>query len=290
MPCISCRQRFGLIAVVAALVLAVGWLLRSPEPGMLPVPAALAASSTASDAASPSVDQVPGKAADNAAAPVDPEAEARVRAAMGALGGGSAAIDEVRSTPVADIYEVRVGSRLLYVDGQGRYLFLDGDLIDLQARRNLTRERIEEIETIDFSSLPLDLAIRQVKGNGKRVIALFEDANCGYCKRLRADLVRVDDVTIYTFPLAFLAADSESKANRAMCAADPGKAWNELMLHNRVPDNPGTCATPLEKVRDLARSLGITGTPVVFFANGKRLGGYAPPERFNQMLEANSAS
>lgn len=283
MPCISCRLRFGIIAIAAALVLAFGWFLRSPGPVSLPLPAAVAASTSPSSSAG-------SESAQAGAEPVDVEAQARVRAAMGKLGGGNAEIDEIRSTPVAGIYEVRVGSRLLYVDGQGRYLFLDGDLIDLQARRNLTRERIEEIETIDFSSLPLDLAMRQVKGDGKRVIASFEDANCGYCKRLRADLAKVDNVTIYTFPLAFLAADSESKANKVMCAADPGQAWNELLLHNRVPDNPGTCATPLKEVRDLARSLGITGTPVVFFANGRRLGGYAPPERFNQMLEAFSAS
>lgn len=222
-------------------------------------------------------------------ASADP-AEARIRAALEGIAHGRTKIEEVRPTPVQGLYEVRVGTRLLYVDGQGRYMFLDGDLIDLQSQRNLTQERIEELEAIDFGALPLDLAVRQVNGNGSRVLAVFEDPNCGYCKRLRADLVKLDDVTIYTFPLAFLAADSETKARKALCAADPARAWNELLLDNRVPGNAGTCENSLEQVRELARGLGITGTPVVFFANGRRLTGYAPPEHFGRLLAAHSKS
>jgi thiol:disulfide interchange protein DsbC len=217
----------------------------------------------------------------------DDAAEARVRAAMEPLTGGRK-VDEVRATPIPGMYEVRVGTRLLYVDGQGKYMFLDGDLIDLTSQRNLTQERVEELQTIDFGVLPLDLAIKQVNGKGKRVVAVFEDANCGYCKRLRADLVKLDDVTIYTFPLAFLAADSETKARKALCSADPARAWNELLLNNRVPDNAGTCETPLKQVGELARKLGITGTPVVFFSNGRRLTGYAPPDHFGKLLSAHS--
>jgi thiol:disulfide interchange protein DsbC len=189
---------------------------------------------------------------------------------------------------VAGIYEVRIGNDLLYVDGQGQYLFLDGSMIDMKSQRNLTQERTDELMAIDFDSLPLDLAIKQVNGSGKRVVAVFEDPNCGYCKRLRADLVKLDDLTIYTFPMAFLAADSETKARKALCAADKGRAWNDLLLNNRVAGNTGTCDTSLEQVKELARKLGITGTPVLFFANGKRLQGYAPPERFNRMLAENS--
>ncbi len=216
--------------------------------------------------------------------------EKRIRAALEDLTGGRSKIEEVRTTPIADLYEVRVGSRLLYVDGQGKYMFLDGDLIDLQSQRNLTQERVEELETIDFGALPLDLAIKQVSGNGKRVIAVFEDANCGYCKRLRADLVKIDDLTIYTFPLAILAADSETKARKALCAADPVRAWNDLLLANKVPGNAGTCETSLKQVHELAQKLGISGTPVVFFSNGRRLTGYAPPEHFGRMLSTYSKS
>lgn len=197
-------------------------------------------------------------------------------------------VDEVRRTPVPGMYEARIGNELLYIDEKGQYLFWEGDLIDLKAQRNLTQERVEELMAIRFEDLPLDLAVKQVAGKGTRRIAVFEDPNCGFCKRLRADLMKLDDITIYTFPMAFLAADSDSKARKALCAADPVKAWNELLLSNRVPDNAGTCSTSIEKVRELAQKLGITGTPVVFFENGKRLSGYEPAERFSQRLANNS--
>lgn len=218
---------------------------------------------------------------------VDP-ALARVKSATEAFFKGRYEVAEVRRTPVAGIYEVRIGNDLLYVDGQGQYMFLDGSMIDMKSQRNLTQERTDELLAVDFDTLPLDLAIKQVNGNGKRVVAVFEDPNCGYCKRLRADLVKLDDLTIYTFPMAFLAPDSETKARKALCAADQGRAWNDLLLNNRVAGNTGTCDTSLERVKELARKLGITGTPVLFFANGKRMQGYAPPERFNRMLAENS--
>ncbi|RPH65785.1 MAG: DsbC family protein [Burkholderiales bacterium] len=208
----------------------------------------------------------------------------RVKAAIEGFTKGRFKVEEVRKTPLPGIYEVRIGNDLIYVDEQGQYMLYEGDLIELKSQRNLTRERVEELLAIDFGTLPLDLAIRQVSGSGKRVLAVFEDPNCGYCKRLRADLLKLDDTTIYTFPMAFLAADSETKARKALCAADKARAWNELMLNNRVPGNAGTCDTSLAQVAELARKLGITGTPVVFFANGRRLQGYAPPERFNRML------
>ncbi len=221
---------------------------------------------------------------------VDPATVERIKAGLAPVVQGSPyRVEEVRATPIPGLYEAQLGKgMLLYVDAQGRYMFFQGDLVEIKTQRNLTQERVDDLMKIDFSSLPLPLAIKQVNGKGKRVVAVFEDPNCGYCKRLRADLVKLDDITIYTFPMAFLAADSKSKASKALCAADKARAWNELLLNDRVPGNAGTCDTPLEKVGELAQKLGITGTPVLFFSNGKRMQGYAPPDRFGRMLAENS--
>jgi thiol:disulfide interchange protein DsbC len=209
----------------------------------------------------------------------------RIGAAVEAFANGRFKVDEIRATPLPGIFEVRIQNELLYVDEKARYMFYGGDLIDLAERRNLTRERVEELLSIDFRELPLDLALVQRIGKASRRIAVFEDPNCGYCRKLRADLLKLDDVAIYTFPMAFLAADSQTKAARALCAPNPMQAWNDLLIHNRVPANPGTCATSIDQVAGLARKLGITGTPVVFFESGERLQGYAPPERIRQMMD-----
>ncbi len=211
-----------------------------------------------------------------------------VRGAVETWLKGRYKVDEVRKTPVAGIWEVRIGNDLIYVDEKGQHAFIEGNLVDLKSNRNLTRERTDELLTIDFKELPLNLAIKQVVGNGKRVIAIFEDPNCVYCKRMRKDLAEVKDVTIYTFVIPILSPDSEVKAKKALCAEDKVRAWNDLMLNGKVPGNNGTCDTPLAKTRELAQKLGISATPTAFFANGKRLQGYVPPAQFEKMLEENS--
>ena len=213
---------------------------------------------------------------------------ATVRSAVEAWLQGRYKVDAVRKTPVAGIWEVQVGADLIYVDEKGQHGFVEGQLVELKTNRNLTQERVDEINTISFKDLPLSMAIKQVNGKGTRVLAVFEDPNCGHCRNLRRDLMNVPDVTIYTFPYPILAADSDVKSRQAWCAPDRAKAWNELMLQGKVPSNPGTCDNPVAKVTELGRKLRVTGTPTVFFANGKRLPGGVPGARLNKLIDENS--
>ncbi len=215
---------------------------------------------------------------------------ANVRSAVDAWLKGRYKVDDVRRTPIANIWEVRLGTDVIYVDEKGQFGFIEGNLVDLRSNRNLTRERVDELLTIDFKSLPLDLAIKQVIGNGKRVFAVFEDPNCGYCKRMRKDMVGLKDATIYTFVVPILSPDSEVKAKKALCAEDKARAWSDMMLTGKVPNNPGTCDTPIAKTRELAQKLGVSATPTTFFSSGRRLQGYVPAVQFEKMLEDNSKS
>ncbi len=215
---------------------------------------------------------------------------AAVKSAVEGWLKGRYKVEDVRRTPMGGIWEVRLGSDLLYVDEKGQYAFVEGALIELKTGRNLTRERTDEMLAINFKDLPLNLALKQVIGTGKRVVAVFEDANCGYCRTMRKDLLTLKDVTIYTFPVAILAPDSETKARKALCAADKVAAWNDMLVAGKVPGNAGTCDNVLAKVKELSQKLAITATPTVFFGNGKRLQGYVPAERFEKMLEENSRS
>ncbi len=198
-------------------------------------------------------------------------------------------VESVHTTPMAGMYEVRIVNDLFYVDEAARFIMIGGELIDMQSNQNITRDRLDEILAIDFAALPFDLALKQVVGKGTRRIALFEDPNCGYCRRLRADLARLDDVTIYTFVYPILAADSESKSRKAWCAPDRVKAWTHMMLTGAVPQNDGACDTPIDRIRELGSELGITATPTIFFANGRRLQGYTSPEEFGKLLARNSS-
>jgi thiol:disulfide interchange protein DsbC len=199
-------------------------------------------------------------------------------------------IDEVRRTPLPNLLEVRVGHDIFYVDDKAQFILLQGELIDMKSNRNITRERLEDVLAIDFNTLPMDLAFKQVVGNGKRRFAVFEDPNCGYCRKLRADLVKLDNVTIYTFVYSILGGDSDLKARKILCSADKPRAWNEMMLTGKIPGNGGTCSNQLEKIRALGGKLSVSATPTIFFADGRRLAGYVPSAQFEKMLNEHSAN
>ncbi|MHA4869395.1 DsbC family protein [Duganella sp. PWIR1] len=188
--------------------------------------------------------------------------------------GVNVKVDSVKETPYSGLYEVRIGSDILYTDKTATYL-INGHIFNLTTGADLTRERIEEISKIKFSDLPLDKSIKTVKGDGSRVIAVFEDPNCGYCKRLRqTTLKEIDNVTIYTFMYNILSDDSFAKSKNIWCSADRGKAWDDWMIGGKAaPAAAASCESPNDEVLALGRKLGVQGTPAIFFADGSRVPG-----------------
>lgn len=187
--------------------------------------------------------------------------------------GEGAEVESVSKTPYSGLFEVRVGNDIFYTDAQAKYLFV-GRVLDANTTEDYTKARLEAINRIKFSDLPLESALKTVKGNGKRVIAVFEDPNCGYCKRFRKTLQEVDNVTVYTFMYNILADDSSVKSKNIWCTADRSKAWDEWMLNGKVaPTAPESCSTPNEKIFNLGRKLKVTGTPTIFFTDGSRIPG-----------------
>jgi thiol:disulfide interchange protein DsbC len=191
-------------------------------------------------------------------------------------------IDAVHKTGFLGLYEVQVGSDVLYSDEKGNYV-IEGNIVDVRARRNLTEERRNKLAQVKFSDLPLELAVKTVRGNGKRVFATFEDPNCGYCKKLAHDLVGVTDITMYTFLYPILAADSADKSRAIWCSPDRSKAWSDWMV-NAVEAKAATCDNPIDKVSALGRSLHVTGTPTIIFTDGNRVPGYVPVAKLEEML------
>ncbi len=219
------------------------------------------------------------------AKPAPAEIAKRIKAKVQAWTGDRFKVEGVHTTPIPGIYEIQIRTDLYFVDESARFIIVDGELVDMNTNQNITRDRMVDVMRIDFNELPVAKALKQVNGNGKRVVALFEDPNCAYCRRLRADLQGIDNLTVYTFAYPILAADSDVKSRKALCAKDPDKAWNELMLNGVVPDNPGTCKTSMDEFKALGQRFGISATPTMFFPTGFRLQGYAPPGKLAKMLE-----
>ena len=204
------------------------------------------------------------------------------------FGSNAPKIDSVRKIANLGLYEIQVDGDLFYTDEKVSYMLL-GDVIDAKSRKNITEERKQKLSQIKFSDLPLDLAVKQVRGNGKRVLATFEDPNCTYCKRLANELQTMNDVTIYTFMYPILSPDSAEKSKNIWCAPNRAKAWNDFMVDNKSPV-VAACDHPTEKVVALGRKLGIRGTPTMFFADGSRSPGYMPAAALEKALSQGSAS
>jgi len=196
-----------------------------------------------------------------------------------------ATVKSVTKTPYAGLYEVFMEGQLVYTDENANYLFI-GNVIDVKKQRNLTEARVAKLTEVKFDTLPLNLAIKTVKGDGKRKIAVFADPDCPFCKKFETELKSVKDITIYTFlfPIEGLHSGSTEKAKAIWCAPDRSKAWEEWIIQGIAPKNNGACDTPVAKVEALAKKLFVSGTPTVFFANGRRVPGAIPAAQIEEIL------
>jgi len=193
-------------------------------------------------------------------------------------------IDEISKTPVNGLYEVRVnGTDIFYTDADANYL-IQGNLIDTRQRRNLTEERIDKLTAVNFDSLPLKDAFTVVRGNGKRKVAVFEDPNCGYCKRFERDLDKVTNVTVYTFLYPILSPDSAEKSKNIWCAKDKAKAWQDYMLRDQPLPAASCDVSAIARNLELGRKHKITGTPTLIFADGSRVPGAINAQQIEKHL------
>lgn len=198
-------------------------------------------------------------------------------------------VQSVRTTPVGGIYEVVVsGNQIIYTDAKADYI-LQGNLLDINKRIDLTEERMAELNTVEFDSLPLDKAIKEVRGNGKLKVAVFSDPDCPFCKRLEHEFAKMTDITIYSFmmPIASLHPDAARKAGQIWCQKDRTAAWTAWMREGKMPPQVAECENPVEETTSLGEQLGFHGTPALVFPNGRTQSGYSPLQQLQKTIEEN---
>lgn len=196
-------------------------------------------------------------------------------------------VDAVNTTPVKGIYEVVMGKRqIIYTDAKGEYAFV-GEMIDVAKKESITEKRIAAMMTTDFGKLPLADAVKVVRGDGSRKMAVFTDPDCPFCKRLeQQSLAGIDNVTIYNFlmPLPGLHPDAARKSAMIWCSKDQNAAWRGWFFDGKLPDNSPECDNPVQRNMALGESLGISGTPALIFANGQIVSGAIPKEQIESLL------
>ena len=199
-------------------------------------------------------------------------------------------IDEVTKTPIPGVYELRVGTELVYSDERGEHI-IQGALIDTKTGVNLTEARIDKLTAIDFANLPLKDAIVFKQGTGARKLVVFADPNCGYCKKFEREILQVKDVTVYTFLYSILGGDSPEKSRNIWCAKDSTSVWREWMVNGTVPPRAmAQCdAGALQRNLAMGKKYRVNGTPALVFEDGKRVPGALPPAQIEAQLTASRA-
>jgi thiol:disulfide interchange protein DsbC len=218
--------------------------------------------------------------------------EATIRRVVEEKLGGGARVEGVQPTPIAGLYEVhfqsREGPQIVYTDENADHILL-GTLYDAQRGRNLTEERMRRLTAIDFGSLPLDLAVKVQRGNGRRVLAIFSDPYCPACRQFEQVLAQVDDITIYYFMYPVIRPELVAHSKAVWCSPDRARAWIALAARAQAqpPAAKPDCQTPVERVLELGRALGVNSTPTLFFTTGERVrGGMRAPELVSQLDDA----
>ncbi|MBL8327699.1 MAG: DsbC family protein [Rubrivivax sp.] len=198
-------------------------------------------------------------------------------------------IDEVQRTPVNGLWEVRIGTDILYTDADGQFI-LQGELFDTKSRQNLTQQRIDKLTAFDFPNLPFRDAIVFKQGTGARKLAVFADPNCGYCKRFERDIASLKDVTVYNFLYPILGPDSDAKSRDIWCAKDRGKAWRDWMLEGKLPPKAeaGCDSQALTRNVALGKKHRVQGTPAAVLEDGARLPGAVPLDQLERRVAAAS--
>lgn len=196
-------------------------------------------------------------------------------------------IKSVNTSPLKDIYEVYMGGRIVYTNEEGKYFFV-GNLIDLKEQKNLTEEREQALTAIDVKTLPLNQAIKHIKGNGERVIYLFSDPDCPYCQHFEKELKQIDNITIYLFlyPIKSLHPNSENIAQQISCAKDQYQTWQDYLIDKKQPAKVKACSTPIDKNIALAQKIEVDGTPTFFLKDGSRISGARDAEEIERLLKA----
>jgi len=194
--------------------------------------------------------------------------------------------DEVRATPVENLFEVTFGSRVVYITADGRYL-LQGKMIDLETRTEITEERLSELKLAALNKVGDDQMVIYAPEETKYTVTVFTDIDCGFCRRLHAEMDKYHEQGIairYLFyPRAGLGSDSYAKAVSVWCADDRKGAMDTSKAGKEIPGR--TCENPVAEHYELGQQMRISGTPALVLQNGEIVPGYVSAAKLRRALD-----
>ena len=196
----------------------------------------------------------------------------------------------VKKLPYAGLHEVAVhqadSPRVFYTDGEARVILVGANLIETTSGRSLTEERLRQLASIDWSTLPFQWALTTRRGSGRREIAIFSDPNCPFCRTFERELAQVEDITVHIFMYPVIKPESVQQSKSVWCSKDRAKAWNDLMLRDIQPTAPTECQNPINQLVAAGKKLDAKSTPTWFLRTGEKYQGALPMSTVVPLLDA----
>jgi len=198
--------------------------------------------------------------------------------------------DEIRATPLGNLYEVTFGGRLVYLTADGRYL-IQGKMIDLETRTEITEERLSELKQAALAKVGEDQMVIYGPEDAKDTVTVFTDIDCGFCRKLHSEMARYNEEGIrirYLFyPRAGIGSDSYNKAVSVWCADDSKAAMDQAKAGKNVAAR--TCDNPVQTHYELGQTMRVTGTPALILEDGEMVPGYVPAHKLRKALDERRA-
>lgn len=189
-------------------------------------------------------------------------------------------IDSFQPSPVAGIYEARVGAKIFYVTEDGRHVFT-GDLIDLEGQKNISEQSRRGMRTLLIEAAGEDTMIVFASTEPKRTVSVFTDVDCPYCAKFHLDVPKLVaqgvKVRYLAFPRTGLDSESYQRSVSVWCADDPQQAMGVAKAGKKLAKE--TCPNPVSDHFRLGQELEVRGTPTLFLDDGSVIPGYVSPER-----------
>ena len=197
---------------------------------------------------------------------------------------------DIHDAPLPGMYEIVLDSDVVYISRDGSYL-IQGDVFDLQDRRNLTERRRAQARADILASVDPEsmIVFSPDSEDAKHTVTVFTDIDCGFCRQLHREMDQINalgvEVRYLSYPRTGPDSDSWDKADKVWCDADRQTAFTEAILQDTLPEQ--SCeATPVSSHFDLGRQVSVRGTPTIYTDDGVQLGGYLAPDELIAKLEA----
>ncbi|MEA3543873.1 MAG: DsbC family protein, partial [Thermodesulfobacteriota bacterium] len=146
----------------------------------------------------------------------------------------------------------------------------------------------QRFNPVDISNIPLDEGLTLGNPDAPQQILVFTDPHCPYCSKLHKVLheaVKANPKLVFHTKLIPLKKSSRKISQTILC--NKSMEQLEMAFSGQSLPEPNCETDIIEKNLQVARKLGIRGTPALILPNGTISPGYRPLKELLKLIEDN---